>query len=824
MLKSIRRWIAARLGARPDKEHEITLNRLVIALVVLAYLFLVVPADPSLRAAQALGSGFTVGALLLALHLLARPGISVPRRLCGMLLDLGVLTAGMAVAAPVIAALYPFYLWVILGYGFRYGLRYLFTAAILSILMFGAIVHGTEYWAANYPLGIGLLAGLVILPLYAASLVRKLSRARDQAEKANQAKSLFLASVSHELRTPLNAVTGMSDLLRNTALAPDQTDMVRTIHASAGRLISLIDDLLDFSRIDAGHIQFEPIVLDPVSVMRDTLRLVAPQAQEKGLRLHLHVTPRTPRAVLADRRRLSEITLNLLSNAVKFTSKGCVSLAIDLEGQGDEAMLRFEVDDTGIGIDPAAHGRIFETFTQANSTIANDFGGTGLGLAISRRLVQLQGGDIGVRSRRGQGSTFWFTLPAKLGPIAASQHGPPVYRVVLQTMNPAVEARMREAVEACGRSAEDGSATFGESSLPEGAAGRILILPIASRPNSRLAVLTEATQGITLLVMRSQTESGIPASIQRRETFAVLSLEHLQRDLRATFSAVETVLQPANDDEVQPIRRRAQGRRILLVDDNRVNRMVISRLLEAGGHHVTQASQGEEALDLLEQAEFDLVAMDLNMPVMDGIEATKIYRMASLDRPHLPIIALTADATEYGRQRSLEAGMDAYVTKPVNAAALLDLIDRLLDGKPLAASSARDLPKAPEPAAVQPSSILHLKMLEDLALLGGKEFVGEVIATFITDSANHLRNLEQQAAQVDAAAFRDSLHALRSCASNVGAAALSGRCGTWHGISQDRLRQDGPQIMRQLTEELEAAKAALVRWQAPPPVLVSRND
>jgi two-component system sensor histidine kinase RpfC len=314
---------------------------------------------------------------------------------------------------------------------------------------------------------------------------------------------------------------------------------------------------------------------------------------------------------------------------------------------------------------------------------------------------------------------------------------------------------------------------------------------------------------------------GLPAPGTRDRAFATLAAGRLRAELPAALWALTTARQPANDDDAPMIRRREKGRRILVVDDNQVNRMVISRILEAGGHHVTLASDGEQALDRLEDDSFDLVAMDLNMPVMDGIEATKLYRMASLDRPHLPIVALTADATAYARERALDAGMDACVTKPIDAVALLELVDSLVEGRPpvFPRVVARPVPEAPPRSA----GVLNLRMLEDLLLLGGAEFVAEVIATFITDSARHLQALQQDAAQVDARAFRDRLHALRSAASNVGAVALADLCGTWQGIEATALHANGPQMTDQVGEAVQAARAALLRWQSPPPVLVSRS-
>jgi two-component system sensor histidine kinase RpfC len=354
--------------------------------------------------------------------------------------------------------------------------------------------------------------------------------------------------------------------------------------------------------------------------------------------------------------------------------------------------------------------------------------------------------------------------------------------------------------------------------------GRVLLVPAGALPAAEEAGLREGASGMpVVMLLREEDEAGLPPLAARRGAFAGVSPTRLRRELPAALSALMTARQPANDDDAPPIRRRAQGRRILVVDDNRVNRMVISRMLEAGGHQVSLASQGEEALDRLDQENFDLVAMDLNMPVMDGIEATKIYRMTSLDRPHLPIVALTADATDYARQRAMDAGMDACLTKPVDAVALLDLIDQLVAGK-VPAVARPPLPAAVPPAPAAPQGgVLNLRMLEDLLLLGGSEFVGEVIATFIAESGRHLRDLYQHAGELDAQRFHDTLHALRSVAANVGAVVLAERCGVWQSAGLELLRQDGAAMMSALDNEVQAARAALLRWQSPPPQLVSRS-
>ncbi len=829
MLKSLGHRLIARLRARPDKEHEITLNRLAIALIVMIYLFIILPADPSLRLAQMLCTSFSVGAIGLFAHLLARPGVSVLRRLAGMLLDLGILTAGLYVASPVISALYPFYLWVIFGYGFRYGLKYLFTATGISVVCFAFIIHISAYWQANYPLALGLLAGLIVLPLYAATLVRKLSLARDQAEQANQAKSLFLASVSHELRTPLNAVIGMSAVLRTTRLTADQAGMIGTIRDSANRLVSLIDDLLDVSRIDSGRVAFESVVFDPVTTLRDMLRVVSPQASEKALRLHMHVSPAVPRRIEADRRRFGEIILNLLANAVKFTPSGSVTIAIDARSVTGGTELRVVVHDTGIGIPASAHKRIFETFSQASDSIRNDFGGTGLGLAISQRLVRLQGGEIGVESEEGQGSTFWFTLPVALPDVLPEQPSHTRQQIVFLPRDADVrtaalrtlEHRRIDYVEV-GNLAEAGRVL--SRPLPPDVHGHVLILQTPPPEEPVEQALAGLPPDVPTVFIGRSHEPGLPPMSLITRAFAVIAPDRFSEQLPLVLSALDTVREPANDDTPLPIRRREHGRKILVVDDNKVNQMVISRILQAGGHHVTLADHGEEALQHLDQAEFDLVAMDLNMPVMDGIEATKLYRMASLDLPHLPIIALTADATEYARIRALEAGMDACITKPVDATALLDLIDRLVDG----GNRPRLVPQLAPPPLAHPDEasdrkeqpLLDEAMLRDLVLLGGAEFTSSVIAAFIPDAQHHLTELREAVAARDVRQFRDCLHALHSSASNVGSVLLPARCKEWRAATEGTLQQQGAAIIEQMAEDIDRTRAALLRWQSLPPTLV----
>jgi two-component system sensor histidine kinase RpfC len=419
----ILRTIAQRFRGRPDSEHEMTINRLVIAPLILIYLLTSLAfGDSDVRGPLVtinIYSAFSIGFFV---HILMWPGVCVPRRILAMCVDIGTLSAGIHVGNEVTSLLYPIYLWIIFGNGFRFGLKYLFLATALSLAGFGVVVAITDYWWSHLYLAGGLLGGLVILPLYAATLIKKLSAARQLAEEASQAKSRFLTSVSHELRTPLNAIIGLSDLLRDTKLDSDQQEMTRTIGTAGRSLLALINSILDLSRIEERRIATQIVEFDLHALLADVRAILCVQAHAKSVRLALHVTARTPQFIKADKRHLEEILVNLGGNAVKFTERGSVTIAIDASEQnGQRVRLRCEVTDTGIGIAPDAQGRIFESFTQADDTIIDRFGGTGLGLAIVKQLVEFHGGKIGVESAPGAGSTFWFDLPVeKMEPSAAA--------------------------------------------------------------------------------------------------------------------------------------------------------------------------------------------------------------------------------------------------------------------------------------------------------------------------------------------------------------------------------------------------------------------
>src|SRR5262245_38495938 len=419
-LPNLLRGMRARLANRPDSEHEQAIVRLGVGAAFFVYLLPEAMRagwdSSSLEASLFLPmlAFMTLAAVVLACIVIS-PGASPVRRVFGAVIDCVATSYFMVRTGVNGLPLYMVYVWIILGNGIRYGKFYLVNTLVLSSVSFMSVLYASPFWRTHLGVGVSLLFAMVALSMYVLSLVNRLNEALNRAEAANHAKRQFVSTVSHEMRTPLNAIIGMIELLRDTSLNAEQTEMVKTIAASSRAMHGLIEDVLDFSKIEAGKLTLAHAGFDLYALVNGVMQMLRAQAEGKGLSFVSMVMPDVPPYVRGDEAHLRQVLINLLANAVKFTDRGGVTLHVSRVGEAPGGvLLKFSIRDTGIGIAPQDQKRIFDSFTQADQTITRRFGGTGLGTTIAKQLTELMGGRMGLESAVGLGSTFWLELPLEV--------------------------------------------------------------------------------------------------------------------------------------------------------------------------------------------------------------------------------------------------------------------------------------------------------------------------------------------------------------------------------------------------------------------------
>lgn len=493
---------------------------------------------------------------------------------------------------------------------------------------------------------------------------RDVTRWADAAESTLRAKTTLFATLTHELRTPLNGILGMTGLLESAPLDPAHREYLTAIKASGEHLLDLITEILDFSRLESGHVQLEDTAFDPEDTIQSVIELLSPKAREKDLDIVARIDPATPAKLVGDEGRLKQILFNLLGNAVKFTEKG----GVQVETQVSRESIRYIVRDTGPGVAPEKQAVIFEAFGQADASHARRYGGAGLGLAIVRRLAEAMGGKAGVRSRPGEGAAFWIDLP--LTPAVLDERPPPQrldgLRVGVLARAPLVADALKYAVEGLGGQVTDDAqcaVLLVDHDVARGdprpwlEAGRPFVIVAPQEDRAAIAAYQQA--GVAHYLCRPL----------RRRSLA-------ERVLLSAHARQQQMPIPARAREAEPSAQQGGGLRVLVAEDNPINALLVRRLLERSGCQVVIAADGEEAVARLAEEAFDLVFLDLRMPRLDGAGAARRIRAMPGPAAKLPLIALTADAGEEDRAAALAAGMDDFLTKPISAERLAAVTTR----------------------------------------------------------------------------------------------------------------------------------------------------
>lgn len=761
-----------------------------------------------------------------------KPTKSITRRVSGIVADVFAISYVLASTGEIGAAWAGVYIWIVVGNGGRFGKNYLLLATALATAGFLITTELNEFWLQHTALAVGFFITIIGISLFTYTLFGRLNNEKQNAIAANQAKSNFLARMSHEIRTPLNGIISTGDLLKTCQLDSEQQEYADIIHASGHTLLKLIEDILDISKIEAGKLELENTDFDLHSLINSTIRMLSPQAESKKIKLASRIGLETPYQLTGDPHHLRQVLINLIGNAIKFTDKGSVELHCHtVRSMENRSLIRFEIIDTGIGIDEEAQTRIFENFSQADESTTRKYGGTGLGTAIARQLVELMGGRIRVQSTPNIGSTFWFDIEfqhqkelVKEEEIQQLQES----RVIRLCSLPGATTDISHTLKGWGVPFVDVADTReavrllfgGNTSNPY----EVIILddvPYSIEIRSFLVSLSRelALSSITVLIVQSTENNNLKDQLSEIGNTIYLLKQPFDKALLFNALHASRVNNLRSDGVISLAEHFTKNRniqrplKILVAEDNSINRIVTGRILEHAGHQHHLVENGLQVLDALESERYDLVIVDMHMPELGGIDAYRMYRFAHASEDNLaPFIMLTANATTSARQECEEAGIKYFLTKPVVSSKLLDTIVQAsehLTTFQLGKKSQKSLPDSDKSEASGIMVVDESLFAEVVKLSTDNQFMHRLFDNFSVDSRQVLINMQDAAESGDRTRFRALAHALKSSSLNLGLLELSALATNLEKITDARFADEAMRSTDKVRIAIERAKSAM---------------
>ena len=815
-LTKLHTFILDRIRQCADQEVEQSIIRLIISSILFIYLFTHISNPESTQTIVLLlklSIGFTAFSALYLIAIILAPTTYTVRRYIGMFVDLSTTSLAMIIGGETVTPFYLIYLWVTLGNGFRYGLTPLYASTVTSLAGFTCVIIFSDFWSQHVILSLGLLLGLVIIPTYASTLLKRLNEALRKSNLASEAKSLFLANMSHEIRTPLNGVIGATDLLLETPLDEEQKDLALTANVSANSLLSLIQGILDIAKIESGEASVHTVDADLYILINSIIRMMQPVAKSHGLTLKADIHPEVPVYVRIDTQLLRQILINLLGNGIKFTEKGSVTLTISLDNRNipnNWQTLLIEVTDTGIGISAEDQERIFDRFEQVDNSDTRNYGGTGLGIAISRQLVDLMGGSLKLDSEPGQGSRFYFDLPV----VIQEREQKEINEMNIEQLNILLVSANdidKERIQGYFKNWNCEIST--ESSLLRASASLVnsfnnntpfnLIIideynAIDPEHAAKLLLSENINGDLKLILITDEMDRKTRSSLLNTGYHAVL-----YRPINPTmlFHVLHNIDHSVIDEHpsvipLHPFTTKNDNKplHILLAEDNATNQKIVQKTVERHGHHIHIVSSGEQALDALGKHSYDIAIFDMQMPDMGGLDAIKLHRAISLDEDEMRIVVLTANATSQAAQACEDANVDAFLTKPIRPQELIDALYRVV-GRKSRSDIFRDKSDLREKNIyIDPKSgrhILDRQVLMDLVQLDSDPaYLKDLIKGFIEDSDQILSTMLTAVHKRDNLLYRECAHALAGNAAGMGALMLQDTCARASGIDDLDFRRN----------------------------------